>query len=364
MTRIKDITNYLESIAPRPLQESYDNAGLIVGDKEAEVVGVLIALDCTEEIIEEAIKKNANLVIAHHPIVFKGLKSLTGSNYIERTIIKAIKNDIAIYAIHTNLDNIRSGVNAKFGEKLKLQNMRILRPIRNLQKLVTYIPTKDTTAVLSALHAAGAGNIGDYSECSFTVTGTGHFTPGANTNPTIGNRNISETVEEDRVEVILPNYASAAIINTLQQAHPYEEVAYYLTDLQNINQDNGAGLIGELDSAMGAQEFLEYLKQSLNIEVFRHTDFRGKIKTVAICGGSGTFLLQDALQQSADAFITGDVKYHDFFDAENRILFCDVGHYESEVGTKELLGEILTKKFTTFALHLSEWNTNPIRYYK
>ena len=364
MTLIKDITNYLESIAPRPLQESYDNAGLIVGNKDAEIVGVLIALDCTEEIIEEAIAKKANLVIAHHPIVFSGLKSLTGKNYIERTVIKAIKHDIAIYAIHTNLDNIRSGVNAKFSEKLNLQNTRILRPLRNLQKLVTYIPTKNTKAVLSALHSAGAGNIGDYTECSFAVTGMGHFTPGTNTNPTIGNINVAETVEEDRVEVIFPNYASSKIINALHQAHPYEEVAYYLTDLQNINQENGAGLIGELSSTLETEEFLEHLKERLNLNVIRHTNFEGKIKTVAICGGSGTFLLRDAMQQNADAFITGDVKYHDFFDAERKLLFCDVGHYESEVGTKELLGELLTKKFTTFALHLSEWNTNPIRYYK
>ncbi len=363
MATLKAVLDFLDNLAPRQLQESYDNAGLLTGYPGMEVTGVLISLDCTEAVVEEAIGKRCNVIIAHHPIVFKGLKSLTGKDHVERTIIRAIKNDIAIYAIHTNLDNVSGGVNNKLAGLLGLTNLRILRPLKNLQKLVTFIPGNDTRKVLDALHAAGAGNIGNYSECSFNVSGKGYFKPNAAANPTIGRQNVREEVIEDRVEVIFPGHLTTPVLAALREAHPYEEVAYYLTALENTNQEAGAGMLGDLPAALAPEAFLEHLKTRLGLACIRHTDFTRPIKKVAVCGGAGSFLLPDALRQKADAFVTGDVKYHDFFAAEDRLMYCDVGHYESEVATKELLYDSLTKKFTNFALHLSECVTNPIKYY-
>ncbi len=363
MITVKSITDYLETVAPQQLQEPYDNSGLLTGALSLELSGILLCLDCTEEVVEEAIVKKANLIIAHHPIIFSGIKSLTGRNYVERTIIKAIKNDIAIYAIHTNLDNISTGVNQKLAERIGLINTKVLRPLNNLQKLVTFIPPKNTKEVVKQLHNIGAGSIGNYAECSFRITGTGFFRPNDKANPTVGTADQTQEVEEDRVEIILPQHLSDKVIAVLKEAHPYEEAAYYLTKLENLNQENGAGMIGELTQVMEPDAFLKQLKDALSLSCIRHTAYNQKIKTVAICGGSGSFLLKDALAQKADAFITGDVKYHEFFDAESLLLFCDIGHYESEVGTKELLYDLLTNKFVNFALHLSKTVTNPVKYY-
>lgn len=363
MITVKSVTDYLERIAPRQLQESYDNSGLLTGSNSLALTGILISLDCTEEVVDEAIASKANMIIAHHPILFSGIKSLTGKNYVERTIIKAIKNDIAIYAIHTNLDNVAAGVNNKLADRIGLTNTRILKPLNNLQKLATFIPPNNTKEVVSRLHNIGAGNIGNYSECSFKVTGKGAFKPNEEANPAIGEANKSEEVEEDRVEIIFPSHLSAAVIAELREAHPYDEVAYYLSTLENENRDNGAGMIGDLLEALAPEEFLKHLKESLSLSCIRHTKYTKDIQKVAICGGSGSFLLKEAIKNGADVFVTGDVKYHEFFDAESLIMFCDIGHYESEVGTKELLYDLLTKKFTNFALHLSKSVTNPIKYY-
>ena len=363
MITVKSISDYLESIAPRQLQESYDNSGLLTGSPSLPLTGVLISLDCTEEVVDEAMAINANLIIAHHPILFSGLKSLTGKNYVERTIIKAIKNDIAIYAIHTNLDNVVAGVNKKLAEGIGLLNTMILKPLSNLQKLVTFIPQQNTKAVIDRLHSIGAGNIGNYSECSFKVSGKGSFRPNDKANPSIGEADKTEEVEEDRVEIIFPRHLSHSVVTELMDAHPYEEVAYYLTNLENKNQDNGAGMIGDLAAAMSPEAFLKHLKESLSLSCIRHTEFKREIRKVAICGGSGAFLISEAKKHNADAFVTGDIKYHEFFDAESSLMLCDIGHYESEVGTKQLLYDLLTKKFTNFALHLSKSVTNPIKYY-
>lgn len=364
IVKIKDVTTYLETIAPLSYQESYDNAGLITGNAEAAVTGILVTLDCTEPVVQEAINKKCNLIVAHHPIVFKGLKRLTGSNYVERTVMLAIKNDIAIYAIHTNLDSASSGVNKKLGEKIGLKNLRILAPKgQTLSKLVTFIPKTDTEKVLQALYSAGAGQIGNYKNCSFKTSGTGSFLPTEAANPHIGSPNTQEFVDEDRVEVLVPSALTSTVLQTLRNTHPYEEVAYYLSELSNDNQEVGSGMIGEVEKPMSGKDFLLHVKEKLNLKTLRHTAILPKqVSKIAICGGSGSFLLRQAIKSGADVFVTADFKYHEFFDADNRLIIADIGHYESEVCTKELLQDVLMKKFSTFAINFSETDTNPISY--
>jgi dinuclear metal center YbgI/SA1388 family protein len=365
MTLIKDITNYMERLAPLSLQESYDNAGLIVGNPSEEVKGVLCTLDCTEAVVEEAIQSGCNLIIAHHPIVFKGLKKLNGKNYVERVVIKAIKNDIAIYASHTNLDHVVGGVNFKIAEKLRLQNVKILQPKKNLlKKLVTFVPVEYGQKILDALYEVGAGQIGDYKNCSFRVEGTSTFRPTGDANPFIGALGKDEEVNEFRIEVILQAHQEHAILSALKKAHPYEEVAYYLSNLENDLAQIGAGAIGDLDDTVEETTFLQYLKNEMNLSNIRHTPLLGKkIQKVAVCGGAGGFLLNDAIRQGADVFVTADYKYHEFFDAENKIIICDIGHYESEVYTKELIISYLSEKFSNFAILKSQVNTNPVQYF-
>ncbi len=366
MTKIKDVINYLETIAPLAYQESYDNCGLLTGNQKDNVRGIIISLDCTEEVVQEAIDKNCNLIVTHHPIIFSGLKKITGATYVERTIINAIKNNIAIYAIHTNLDNVISGVNFKFAKSLGLKNLSILNAKANtLNKLVSFVPKEKATEVLEALYQAGAGNIGNYSECSFTTDGIGSFTPNQNANPTIGNKGLAEKVNETRIEVLIPSHLASKIIKVLTKVHPYEEVAYYISELENVNQEVGAGIIGEFEKELSIKDFLAHLKNTMKLHVIKYTEgYTGSIKKIAICGGSGSFLLQSAIRQQVDAYVSADFKYHEYFDAENHLVICDIGHYESEVATKDLLYDILSKKFSSFALNLSEIDTNPISYFK
>ncbi|MBN8695577.1 MAG: Nif3-like dinuclear metal center hexameric protein [Bacteroidetes bacterium] len=362
--KLRQITDHIESIAPLAYQESYDNAGLICGHPDMEITGALICLDSTEDVIDEAISLGCNLVIAHHPIVFSGLKKFNGKNYVERVIMKAIKNDIAIYAAHTNLDSVSNGVNAKISEKLGLSNCRILSPIKNnLKKLITFCPSDKAADVRLALFEAGAGNIGNYSECSFNSDGIGTFKAGNDTNPYVGEQGVQHQEKETKIEVIYPAFLEGRLLKALFTAHPYEEVAYDLIALSNTHQQVGAGMVGELEVECSEMEFLTKVKEKMKAGVVRYTHLTGKkVKTVAVCGGSGSFLLKDAIQNGADVFVTADFKYHQFFDAENRIVIADIGHFESEQYTSELFYEILKKKFNTFALHLSKINTNPINY--
>jgi dinuclear metal center YbgI/SA1388 family protein len=362
--KIKDVTDYLESIAPRSLQEDYDNSGLITGHASDAVKGILITLDCTENVVEEAIRKNCNLIVAHHPIVFKGLKRITGATYVERVIIKAIKSEIAIYAIHTSLDNVIAGVNKKIADKIGLKNIAILLPKRNtLSKLVTFVPEENAEQVIADLHEAGAGNIGHYKNCSFRLTGEGTYMPTADAHPYQGEAGRLERTNEVRVEVILPAHREGPVLSALRKNHPYEEVAWYLSRLENTSQEVGAGIIGELAMPEEPLQFLSGLKTRMNVTMIRHTALpEKKIKKVALCGGSGSFLLATAISKGADVFVSADFKYHEFFDADNKILIADIGHYESEQFTKELLYEFLTEKFHTFAIIFSEIVTNPISY--
>jgi dinuclear metal center YbgI/SA1388 family protein len=359
------LTRFLESYAPLNYQEDYDNSGLIVGQAEMEVTGVLVALDCTEEIVDEALVHGYNVIVTHHPIVFKGLKKLNGKNYIERVVMKAIKNDIALYAIHTNLDHVHNGVSGEICKRLGLKNPRILRPKANLlKKLVTFCPNAQALQVRAALFHAGAGQISDYSECSFNTDGYGTFKGNDHTNAFVGEKNVLHQEPEVRIETIFLAQDERKIIVALLENHPYEEVAYDIYPLDNKLQQVGAGMVGWLEQGMEAPEFLSFLKDRMNVEVIRHTQaLPKKIRRVAVCGGSGSFLLPDALAANADVFITGDFKYHEFFDADKKLMIADIGHFESEQFTSNLLVEIIQEKFPNFAIRLTEHNTNPINYF-
>ena len=362
--KIKEITSYLESIAPLSLQEDYDNSGLIIGNQETEVTGILITIDCIEEIIEESKKKGANLIIAHHPIIFSGIKKLNGKNYIERTIIKAIKNDIAIFAIHTNIDNVIGGVSRKIAEKLELQNTKILDSKTNhLIKLVYFVPVEHADTTRKAVFESGAGQIGKYDMCSYNVQGKGSFRAGEGTDPFVGKKGELHYEDETRVEVVLPRYLLKNVIKSLIESHPYEEVAYDIYPIENDFSSAGSGIIGDLKKEIPEADFLTILKNTFHANGIRYTKLLNKpIKKVAVCGGSGSSLLQKAINQKADVFVSSDFKYHQFFDAENEILIADIGHFESEQFTKDLIYELLIKKFPKFAVHFTEVNTNPINY--
>ena len=363
--KLSQLTNYLESIAPLAYQEDYDNAGLIVGRPDQEVSLALISLDCTEAVVDEAIIYNCQVIISHHPIVFRGLKKFNGKSYVERVVEKAIRNNIALYAIHTNLDNVLPGVNAKICETLGLQNTRILVPKHNLlKKLVTYVPHSHADAVRDALFEAGAGYIGNYSEVSFNANGTGTFKPNENATPFVGETGKRHREEEIRVETIYPAIAESKILMALVLSHPYEEVAYDLYPMTNQSQAVGSGMIGELELPMDEEVFLYHIKEKMHTQVIRHTAFTGKhIKKVAVCGGAGGFLLKYAIGAGADIFITADYKYHEFFDAEGKLMIADIGHFESEQFTQQLLYENIKKKFSNFAVRLTEVNTNPVKYF-
>ena len=363
--KINDVIKSLENIAPLSLQESYDNAGLIIGNPEDECTGIITSLDVTEAIIKEAIQKKCNLIVAHHPLIFKGLKKLNGENYVERTVIAAIKNNIAIYAIHTNLDNIIEGVNKKIAEKLNLQNCRVLLPKEGtLKKLVTFSPRENVDEVRNALFEAGAGAIGKYDECSFNLEGKGTFKANEGSDPYVGKIGERHTESETRIEVIFPGFLQYQIVKSLKEVHPYEEVAYDIYALENQRDDIGSGLIGEFPESISEEELLKLLKSTFGLSVVKHTPFlEKKISKVALCGGAGFFLLPNSIAAGAQVYITSDIKYHEFFDADNKILLADIGHYESEQFTIGLIAELLQQKFPNFAVLKTEIITNPVHYY-
>ena len=363
MIQHSQIISALESWAPPALQENYDNSGLLVGDRNATCSGVLVCLDVTEAVIREALDRNCNMIVAHHPLIFSGLKRINGSNLIERCVISAIKNDIALYAIHTNLDNVLHGVNHKIAQRIGLQNVSILSPKRNVSKIITFAPIDRADDVREAMFTAGAGSIGNYSSCSFNTPGTGTFMAQEGTDPYVGEQQKLHKEEEVKIEVVCQNYNIKSVLGALVHAHPYEEVAYDVMSLENVNRLEGAGIVGNLKSRMKPEDFLDHLKSTMELECFRYTDLcREKIFKVAVCGGSGSFLLGAAKKAGADIFITGDFKYHQFFEAENEIIIADIGHYESEKYTIHLILEYLQQKMPNFAVLLTKENTNPIKY--
>lgn len=363
--KLSQLTAYLESLAPLAYQEDYDNAGLIVGHPDQEIHQALISLDCIEAVVDEAIAKGCQLIISHHPIVLKGLKKFNGKTYVERVVEKAIRHNIALYAIHTNLDNIHTGVNARICQTLGLQNCRVLSPKQGLlKKLVTYVPVNHAEQVRNALFVAGAGHTGNYSDCSFSSEGSGTFKGGSGSSPYVGTPGERHTEREVKIETVYPANLESKILMALVLAHPYEEVAYDLYAITNQHQQVGSGMVGELEVPMDEEKFLFLVKNKMHAGVIRHTALRHKtVKTVAVCGGAGGFLLKQAIAAGADFFVTADYKYHEFFDAEGKVVIADIGHFESEQFTQQLLCELIQKKFSNFAVRLTEINTNPVKYY-
>lgn len=365
MPKVKDICRLFADFAPLSLQESYDNSGLLIGNAETEISSLLITLDVTESVINEAISLGANCIVSHHPLIFGSLKQITGQNAVQRCVELAIRHSIAIYAAHTNVDNIIDGVNGKIADLLGVEKRKILSPFNNkLIKIVTFVPSDYADSVRNALFAAGAGQTGEnYDSCSFSADGNGSFRAKQNAQPFVGKIGELHYEKEQRIEVITPDYQVNTIISALIAAHPYQEVAYDIIPLKNAWNRAGAGLIGELPYPADEKEFITELKNIFNIPVIRHSALLGKkIKRVAICGGAGSFLISNAIAQQADIFLSADFKYHDFFEADNKILLADLGHYESEVHTKEIFYDIISKNFPNFAVHLSKVKTNPINY--
>jgi dinuclear metal center YbgI/SA1388 family protein len=363
--KIKEVISSLELFAPSALQEGYDNAGLITGSDDAECTGILVSLDATVAVISEAIKKKCNLVVSHHPIVFSGLKRITGKNYVQDAVIRAIKNDIALYAIHTNLDNVHNGVNGRIADLIGLQNISILAPKENqLKKLYTFVPAANADTVRQAIFDAGGGHIGNYNECSFNTEGFGTFKAGANTDPFAGKPGERHIENEIKVEVIFPAWLESTIIKGLLSAHPYEEVAYDIVKLENRLPSIGSGMMGDLTEPLDETTLLKLIKERFELRIIRHTVLLNRpVRRVAVCGGAGSFLISSALTAGADIYITSDIKYHEFFDANDKMVIADIGHYESEQFTINLLQEFLEQKFPTFAVLKTEVNTNPVRYF-
>lgn len=363
--KVGEIIKVLESFAPLSLQEHYDNAGLIVGNENTTCTGIMVSLDATIEVIEEAIEKKCNLIVSHHPIIFSGIKKFTNDNYVQKAVVCAIKNDIALYAIHTNLDNVIDGVNGKIADVLGLKNLSILASKQNqLKKLYTFVPFSSADNVRQAIFDAGGGHIGKYDECSFNVEGFGTFKAGDDTNPYVGKAGELHREKELKIEIIFPDWLENRIIKSLLAAHPYEEVAYDIISLDNKFGLIGTGIVGELPDPMDERTFLGLLKERFQLEIIKHTSLLNKtIAKVAVCGGAGSFLISKALSSGADVYVTSDIKYHEFFDANDEMLIADIGHFESEQFTINLLQEFLVQKFPTFAVLKTEVNTNPVRYF-
>ncbi|NER09266.1 dinuclear metal center protein, YbgI/SA1388 family [Muriicola jejuensis] len=362
---VREVADILEELCPLGLAEDFDNVGLLLGHPENEVTGILVTLDALEEVVDEAIARNLNLIVTFHPIIFKGLKKITGRNYVERTVIKAIENKINIFSVHTALDNVMQGVNGRICEVLGIRDPEILIPKSGtIKKLVTYVPEAAVEQVREALFEAGGGNIGNYSHCSFTIHGQGSFRPEEGSKPTLGIEGETEITEEVQIHLTFPTRLEKKLIRALFESHPYEEVAYEITTLDNVNQLEGMGMIGTLEKPMNEKDFMALVKERMQTGCIRHSEFLGKpVQRIAVLGGSGGFAIPAAKAHGADVFLSSDLKYHQFFEAENEILLADIGHYESEQYTKNLLAEYLTKKIPNFAIALSESKTNPIKYF-
>lgn len=362
--KIHQIIQILEKWAPLHYAEDFDNVGLLVGNPKDEVGGVLVTHDCLEEVVDEAIERNCNLIVCFHPILFKGLKRFTGNSHVVRAVRKAIKNDVVIYAIHTALDNQAYGVSFGLSQALGLTNTSVLLPKENtLKKLNYYVPKAQAEHVRNALFAAGAGKLGNYDECSFSSGGEGSFRPSQNSTPYVGKKGERHIEDELQIQMVFQKHLASQIIEALLSCHPYEEVAYEITSIENSNPNLGMGMIGDLPKSMKPSSFLDFVKKTLGTPTLRHSHLGANtIERVAVLGGSGSFAIQAAKSKKADAYITADLKYHDFYEGNQRFLLVDAGHYETEQHTKKLILNHLTEKLPNFAILLSEVDTNPIKY--
>ncbi|MFL2594742.1 MAG: Nif3-like dinuclear metal center hexameric protein [Flavobacteriaceae bacterium] len=362
--KIHQIIQILEEWAPLHYAEDFDNVGLLVGNPKDEVGGVLVTHDCLEEVVDEAIERNCNLIVCFHPILFKGLKRFTGNSHVVRAVRKAIKNDVVIYAIHTALDNQAYGVSFGLSQALGLTNTSVLLPKENtLKKLNYYVPKAQAEHVRNALFAAGAGKLGNYDECSFSSGGEGSFRPSQNSTPYVGKKGERHIEDELQIQMVFQKHLASQIIEALLSCHPYEEVAYEITSIENSNPNLGMGMIGDLPKSMKPSSFLDFVKKTLGTPTLRHSHLGANtIERVAVLGGSGSFAIQAAKSKKADAYITADLKYHDFYEGNQRFLLVDAGHYETEQHTKKLILNHLTEKLPNFAILLSEVDTNPIKY--
>jgi dinuclear metal center YbgI/SA1388 family protein len=361
--KISDIIAVLEQMAPLAYAEDFDNVGLLTGNTTTEATGVMVCHDVLESVLDEAIAKNCNLVVCFHPILFSGLKKITGKNYVERAVIKAIKNDMAIYAVHTALDNHKQGVNKIFCDALGLVNTKVLIPKENyIYKLVTYTIPENHEKLRNALFNAGAGNIGNYENCSFASQGIGTYQGNADSNPQIGQPGDFMEAREMKLEVTFEKHLEGKIVKALFDNHIYEEVAYEIYQLQNRHQNIGLGMTGELPQPMDEKEFLLFVKDKMQAEGIRHSAYTGKpVKKVAVLGGSGSFAIKNAIAAGADVFLTSDLKYHQFYEAENKLLLADIGHFESERYTQDYMAGYLIKH-TNIQVFITQTNTNPVKY--
>lgn len=364
--KIREIIRTLEELAPLPLQESYDNSGVQIGEVNQEAKAALLCIDVTESVVDEAIALGCNLIISHHPLAFRPFKTLTGKNYIERSFIKACKHDIVIYSAHTSLDNALGGINCYLAELLGLSQIRILSPKQNfLLKLAVFVPVSHLENVRSTLFSAGAGHIGAYDMCSYSNIGEGTFRAGSETDPYCGEKGILHAEKEYKLEVILPVFKQKEVLQALLAVHPYEEPAYDLYMLQNEWMQAGSGIVGTLKEPVDEEDFLYHLKDTLRLDVIQHSKCIGKkVQYIAICSGSGAFLIPQAIKYGADVFITGEAKYNDFYDVEDKLLLATIGHYESEICTKDIFYKLLSKKYPNFALNKSGYDQNPVEYLK
>lgn len=365
MLKIKDIINFLETIAPLSLQEEYDNSGLACGDAEQNCTGGIVALDLTPAVIDEAKEKGFNLIIVHHPPIFKGLKRIIAQDPISAMLLSCIKAEIAVYAIHTNLDNVVAGVNGEIAERLGLEKTRVLNPLQGThRKLVFYVPMEHAVIVRNALFEAGAGKIGLYDQCSFNDSGEGTFRALEGAKPFVGKQGEQHVEQETKVEMLYPIHLESMIIQTLKENHPYETVAYHTLNLENKFEEIGGGLIGKLKHPISETDFLQLVKNTFQTGTIRHSPLTKRtIETVALCGGSGKSLINNALRQKADVFLTADLGYHDFFIPDGKMLLADMGHFESEQFTSDLILRRINEKFPTFALLKTGNSTNPVHYF-
>lgn len=362
---VSQIIATLEEQAPLALQEDYDNSGLIVGAPAQECTGALLTVDVTPDIVREARDKGCNLIISHHPLTFKGLKRLNGRTPVEQSVIEAIRAGIAIYACHTSMDNAAGGVSHRMATKLGLDNISVLDPqLDRLVKLSVYVPDSHADEVRLALFDAGAGRLGNYDSCSYSTQGTGTFRATAGANPYVGEIGEMHSEAETRIEVLLPSWRRHAVENALLQTHPYEEPAYEFINIANASRHTGSGAVGNLQSSIPAAQLVALVKEAFGSPVARCSRYPldNPIRRVALCGGSGSFLIGKAIAAGAQAFITSDTKYHDFVDHGDSILIIDIGHHESENCTKEIFYHRIKEIFPNFAVKYSEKDTNPINY--